>query len=201
MAKVFRSLFAFYEAISPESHNYDRVMWLRDTDDYKEVRCMWLYDGEYDGGEIFIYQKHLTDNQMNKDRKWRITLTEEQMCVMMAALEDWHRFVSGQCSMGYATSYIDSPMNMHLARTILNEQVKPLMFPELTRGESYSWNGGQPNPHLSQAAAISYLLYREARHQLTLASNPKVWNCYESETLTCAEQGKMIKVELLKDEK
>lgn len=57
MAKVFHSLAAFRAAIDPENHDYDRTIWLRDADDYKEVRCMWLSDGEYDGGEIFIYIK------------------------------------------------------------------------------------------------------------------------------------------------
>lgn len=137
---------------------------------------------------------------MNKDRKWQITLTEEQLQVMIAAVEDWHRFVSGQCSMDYATSYIDNPERMHDARDVLDNEVKPLMFPELDRCASYGWCGGQPNPHLSKAAAISYMLYREACHQLTLAEPDKGYNVYRNETLTCDKQGPMIKVELI-DEK
>lgn len=131
---------------------------------------------------------------MNKDRKWQITLTEEQMCVMMGALEDWHRFISGQCSMDFATSYIDSPKAMHLAREILDKQVKPTMFPELSLNASYSWCGGQPNPHMSKVAAMSYMLYREMRHQLTLTDYPNTESVYKSKTLTCEEQGPMIDV-------
>lgn len=131
----------------------------------------------------------------NKSRKWRITLTEEQLYVMMGALEDWHRFICGQCSMDYATSFIDSPKGMNLARELLDKQVKPAMFPELQINESYSWCGGQPNPYMSREAAISYMLYRECRHKLTLASNLKGWSVYKGETLTCDEQGPMIKVE------
>lgn len=48
---------------------------------------------------------------------------------------------------------------------------------------------------MSEAAAISYLLYREARHQLTLANPPKHYDIYLSDTLTCDEQGPMIKAE------
>lgn len=44
------------------------------------------------------------DNQ----RRWRIELTEEQLRVAIEAIEDWHRFISGQCEMDYATSYIDN---------------------------------------------------------------------------------------------
>lgn len=53
------------------------------------------------------------------DRLWQITLTQRQMCLMMNALEDWHRFLCGQCSMAYATSFIDSPKRMRLTRDLL----------------------------------------------------------------------------------
>lgn len=133
---------------------------------------------------------------MKKQRLWQITLTEEQMCVLMSAVEDWHRFICGECSMNYATSYIDNPA-MHKARDILNNQVKPAMFPELYLGQCYKWCGGQPNPHMSKDAAISYMIYREIRHQLTLADKPKHYSVYEGETLRCGEQGQMIKVKPL----
>lgn len=114
---------------------------------------------------------------------------------MMNAIEDWHRFICGQCSMAYATSYIDSPIAMHRVRGLLDYEVKPAMFPELTPDASYPWDGGQPNPHMSRAAAISYMLYREIHHRLTKEYPPKYYSVYQSETLTCPEQGPMIKVE------
>lgn len=129
------------------------------------------------------------------NRKWRIELTEEQLCVMINALEDWHRFISGQCSMDYATSYIDTPKAMHMTRKLLDEQVKPAMFPELALNASYSWCGGQPNPYMSKAAAMSYVIYREARHKMTLANGSSDWSVYRTETLTCEAQGPMVKVE------
>lgn len=125
---------------------------------------------------------------MKKQRLWQITLTEEQLCVLMDAVEDWHRFICGECSMNYATSYIDNPA-MHKARDILNNQVKPAMFPELYLGQCYKWCGGQPNPHMSKDAAISYMIYREIRHQMAVANKNE-----DSGTLTCIEQGPMIKV-------
>lgn len=130
--------------------------------------------------------------KMNEKRKWKITLTEEQLYVLMNAVEDWNRFICGECSMSYATSYIESPKTMHMVRDILNGQVKTHMFPELFHGQGYSWNGGQPNKHMSKSAAISYMIYREIRHQVAVAKNRK-----DDKTLTCDDQGPMIKVELL----
>lgn len=130
-----------------------------------------------------------------KDRRWKIELTEEQLVVMINALEDWHRFISGQCSMDFATSYIEPTEQMSKVKDLLDNQVKPTMFPELDINESYSWCGGQPNESLSKIAAMSYLIYREARHQLILTKDVPNWNVYRNETLTCEEQGPMIKVE------
>ena len=138
---------------------------------------------------------------MNKNRLWQLTLTEEQLCVAMTAIEDWHRFLCGQCSMDHATSYIDSPQAMHLTRQLLDNEVRPAMFPELTPGASYSWSGGQPNPHMSQAAAISYMLYREIRHRLTEEYPPKHPSIDQSETLTCPDQGPLITVKPLTNER
>lgn len=136
---------------------------------------------------------------MTKSRKWRITLTEEQLCVLTSAIEDWHRFICGQCSMDHATSFIDAPRNMRVVRELLDKHVKPVMFPELHLNAAYSWDGGQPNPHMSKAAAISYAIYREALHQMTLADHPDGTSCYLSPTLRCDEQGPMIKVERIKE--
>lgn len=129
--------------------------------------------------------------------RWRIELTEEQLYVLIEAVEDWHRFLCGQCELANATSYIDSAKVMHNVREILHGQVKPVMFPELNANSAYSWHGGQPNPHHSRAAAISYLLYREARHQLAAANER--WSVYDGATLTCDEQGPMIKFTTITD--
>lgn len=136
---------------------------------------------------------------MNNQRKWQITLTEEQMYVLIHAVEDWHRFICGQCSMDYATAYIDNVRNLRTVRDILDNKVKPAMFPELEHNQSYSWCGGHSDPNMSKDAAISYMIYREIRHKLTLADKPKHYSVYEDETLTCEEQGPMIDVRLVGD--
>ena len=48
---------------------------------------------------------------------------------------------------------------------------------------------------------MSYMLYREPMHYLTTHNgNDMSWNCYNSETLTCPEQGPLVKIEEVEDE-
>lgn len=135
----------------------------------------------------------------NMEKKYRITMTESQLRLMINAIEDWHRFLSGQCGMDNATSYIK---DTHTARENLDIYVRPYIVPELKyRGSAYSWSGGQcPNEHQRKAIAMSYLLYREPLHYLTTHSDKDMsWNVYNGETLTCEEQGEMIKIEEVKE--
>ncbi len=135
----------------------------------------------------------------NMEKKYRITMTESQLRLMIDAIEDWHRFLSGQCGMDNATSYIK---DTHTARENLDTYVRPYIVPELKyRGAAYGWSGGQcPNEHQRKAIAMSYLLYREPLHYLTTHSDKNMsWNVYNGETLTCEEQGEMIKIEEVKE--
>jgi hypothetical protein len=40
-------------------------------------------------------------------KKYRITMTEKQLRTMICAIEDWHRFLCGQCEMSNATAYVE----------------------------------------------------------------------------------------------
>lgn len=53
--RAFHDLAEFTAAI--RNSDYDRYVWVDNTENYKEVRCMWLCGGEYDGGETLIYLK------------------------------------------------------------------------------------------------------------------------------------------------
>lgn len=136
---------------------------------------------------------------MNKKQKlYQITLNEEQLRLMCAAVEDWHRFLAGQCEMSNATAYIE---NTHEARESLQKYVRPYIVPELPHpGSAYKWNGGScPNKYQRKAIAMSYMLYREPIHFLTVNAEEKMdWNVYNSDTLTCHEQGPLIKIEEVK---
>jgi hypothetical protein len=131
---------------------------------------------------------------MKKEKKYRITMTESQLRLMINAVEDWCRFLGGQCEMNNATSMVD---NMHEAQENLMTFVKPHITPLLPRNASYGWSGGAcPNERQRKAIAMSYMLYREPLHYLTVHSEYKMdWNVYNSETLTCPEQGEMIHIE------
>lgn len=133
-----------------------------------------------------------------KQKLYRITLTEEQMRLMCFAVEDWHRFLCGQCEMSNATAYIK---DTHEARENLQKYVRPYIVPELTHpSSSYGWSGGScPNEHQRKAIAMSYMLYREPVHFLTVNAEKKMdWNVYNSDTLTCEEQGPLIQIEEVK---
>lgn len=129
-----------------------------------------------------------------RDKLYRIILTEKQLGVMINAIEDWHRFVCGQCEMDYATSLLPSKQ-MHKVRDTLRQNVEPLMFPELNPNQSYRWNGGhKDNPAMSEVASISYMLYRELRHQFGII-NGKDYGVYNYPTLTDEQQGRMVTLE------
>lgn len=132
---------------------------------------------------------------MAQEKRYRITMTETQLRLMMAAVEDWHRFLAGQCSMDNAISLIE---DYRTARENLETFVRPYIVPELKHyGASYGWNGGRcPIEHQRTAIAMSYMLYREPMHYLTTHNGKDMsWSCYNSPTLTCQEQGPLIKIE------
>ena len=129
-----------------------------------------------------------------KEKEYTITLTESQMRLMADAIEDWSRFLSGQCEMWHAISLLE---NYKETKENLETFVRPYVVPELKdRGASWSWNGGGcPNEHQRKAIAMSYMLYREIIHYLTVHQEKDMsWNCYNSPTLTCPEQGPLIRI-------
>lgn len=134
---------------------------------------------------------------MNKDKLYTITCTEEQLRFISYAVEDWHRFLAGQCEMDYATSYIEPTDAMHECREILRKQIHPLVTPLLSLNSSYGWDGSTcPNKAQKKAIAMSYGIYREIKHYFA-TQNPNGWDVYQSETLTCPDTGTLIKIKEL----
>ena len=75
-----------------------------------------------------------------KEKRYRLTMTEKQLHYMMAAVEDWHRFLCGQCELSNATAYADE---RHDAREALQKHVRPYIVPELPDPRlSYGWSDG-----------------------------------------------------------
>lgn len=132
-----------------------------------------------------------------KENVYRLTMTESQLRLMIEAVEDWHRFLSGECGMSHATSYLNAADCVY-ARNALKEIVSRCVNSELAHtAQSYDRAGsGCPRDAQRRAIAMSYMLYREPLHVLTCNdSKTSVLNVYKESTLTCQEQGPLIKVE------
>lgn len=124
--------------------------------------------------------------------KYQITCSKEQLMTIANAMEDWHRFLAGQCEMSNATMMLQAKDAVK-ARNNLNEYVRPHIVPQLQRGASYSWDGGNcTNEHQRKAIAMSYGIYREILHFIAVLNNRD--NMYINKTLTCDEQGELITI-------
>ena len=134
-----------------------------------------------------------------EEKKYILTCTESQLRLIANAVEDWHRFLAGECDLEHITQYISPTSTMHEARKMLNETMRPYIVPELKyRGSRYKWSGcGCPNEHQRKAIAMSYGIYREIIHFFTVRRG--VHNTYSSPTLTCEEGGPLITIEDVKE--
>lgn len=136
------------------------------------------------------------------EKRYTITCTEEQLRLISQAVEDWHRFLAGECELLHATSFVEPSSNMHEVQEILNNRVRPYIVPELATyyGSAYKWNGGNcPNEWQRKAIAMSYGIYRQILHFFALKrakEDNKLldWNTYTSATLQCEEQGPLIQI-------
>ena len=128
-----------------------------------------------------------------KEKQYKVTLTKSQLRLVAHAVEDWHRFLAGQCEMVHATSLVP---NRKAATDALRQFIKPHVTPELTNNASYSWDGRPcPNEHQRNAIAMSYGIYRQILHFFATQREDNDWNVYVAPTLTCEEQGPLIKIE------
>ena len=85
----------------------------------------------------------------------------------------------------------------------LNKDIRPMVVPELDkkygRGASYGWDGSTcPNEHQRKAIAMSYGIYRQILHFFSLQRKDNEWDVHKSPTLTCDEQGGLIKIQEIK---
>jgi len=135
-----------------------------------------------------------------KNKMYTITCTEEQLRLIADAVEDWHRFLAGQREMNNATSMLE---NYHELYDILTKQVEPLVVPELAlkygHGASYGWNGMTcPNKYQRKAIAMSYGIYRQILHFFAMQRKDNEFDVYKSPTLTCDDNGGLIKIQEIK---
>lgn len=124
-----------------------------------------------------------------KQRKYTITLTEEQMILVSHCIEDISRFLAGQTELWHTTSVLEDSSEVQDRLRMLEHHVTP----DIPVGASYDWAGsGCPNPIQKKMIAQTYYLYREMLHQYTIANKHK--NVYTSETLRCKNSGEPIKI-------
>lgn len=129
-------------------------------------------------------------------KKYTITLTEEQMRLIAEGMEDYHRFLAGECRMMNATLYATPAQDIHKLREDLDHIAHNFMAPNLRHGSTYDWAGTHcPNGQHRKAIAMSYMIYREILHHFAMQRPKDVWNTLQDQTLTCEEQGPLIKIE------
>ena len=120
-------------------------------------------------------------------RKYTITMTEEQLALAVACIEDIHRFLAGQTELYNATTILDNSSEVQG----MLKQMHPLVTPGLPTNASYGWDGMHcPNESQRKMIAATYYLYREMRHKYNLAN--KKQDVYTSETLRCKNSGEPI---------
>ena len=125
-------------------------------------------------------------------KKYRITLTEEQLILISNCVEDCHRFACGDTELSNTTSAFNIKEYDELRDWL--QCLQPLVTPELSRGASYGWNGtGCKDEYQRKFIAKTYAIYREILYKVV---NNGV---YKYPTLTCEEGGELPIIEEVKD--
>lgn len=125
----------------------------------------------------------------NKQRYYTVTMNEHQFRLMIDCIEDVARFMAGQTELFNAISILPNYLEI---KNKMGE-VKPYITPDLPDGASYGWSGaGCPNDVQEKFIAETYYLYREMKHQYTMANG--MHNVYSSDTLRCKNSGEPITV-------
>lgn len=121
-------------------------------------------------------------------KKYRITLTEEQLMLVSKCVEDCHRFACGQTELWNTTSAFNIKEWNELRSRL--QYLQPLVTPELGRGASYDLAGnGCKDMFQRKFIAQTYAIYREILHKVV---NNGV---YAYPTLRCEEGGELPIIE------
>ena len=125
-------------------------------------------------------------------KKYRITLTKEQIMLIANCVEDCHRFACGETELSNTTSAFNIKEWKELRYRL--QCLQSLITPELGICASYGWNGtGCKDEHQRKFIAQTYAIYREILHKVV---NNGV---YKYPTLNSEEGGELPIVEEVKD--
>ena len=126
-------------------------------------------------------------------KKYRITLTEEQLMLIANCVEDCHRFVCGQTELHNTISRIEN-INKRIELRRRLGILPRFVNPELVPNATYDWAGnGCKDEHQRKFIAKTYAIYREILHKVV---NNGV---YKRRTSTCEEGGELPIIEKVKD--
>lgn len=132
---------------------------------------------------------------MEKEKKYRLTVSESQLWMIAACVEDIHRFMAGQTELYNCTSMLEDMHELHDEM----RKLQKLVTPELSLGSYHKWSGRScPDEHRRKFIAASYYLYREIKH--FDAVNRDIDSVYRSETLCCSDSGMPITIEEVGEE-
>lgn len=132
---------------------------------------------------------------MDKEKKYRLTVSESQLWMIAACVEDCSRFMAGQTELYNCTSMLDDMHELHDEM----RKLQKLVTPELSLGSYHNWSGRScPDEHRRKFIAASYYLYREIKH--FDAVHRGIDSVYRSETLRCDDSGMPITIEEVGEE-
>ena len=134
--------------------------------------------------------------QMAAERRYRVELTETQLRTVAHAVEDWHRFLCGDCTMAHARASMDG-MDGGKPLTFALHDVERHINPELDDWKCYDWAGSHcPRPHQKAAIEVSYYAYRQLLHRLAILSGDARPGYLIDPPMRSSGQGPEISVEL-----
>ena len=126
-------------------------------------------------------------------KKYRITLTKEQLLLIADCVEDCHRFACGQTDLYNTISCIESSDTLLEVKERLRI-LSHFVNPELPPNASYDWAGnGCKDKFQRKFIAKTYTIYREILHKVI---NNGV---FTSPTLICEESGELPIIEEVKE--
>lgn len=119
-------------------------------------------------------------------KKYRITLTKEQLMLIANCVEDCHRFACGDTALWNTIASMSASGEL-MAKI---RELHDFAVPELDANQYYDWAGnGCKNKHQKGFIAKTYAIYREILHK---AVNEGV---YKHPTLTCEDNGELPIIE------
>ena len=125
-------------------------------------------------------------------KKYRITLTKEQLMLIANCVEDCHRFACGETDLHNTISRIEN-INKRIELRRRLRILPRFINPELVPNATYDWAGnGCKDEHQRKFIAKTYAIYREILHKVV---NNGV---YAYPTLTCEEGGELPIIEEVK---